>query len=175
VAWHSQPVHIRAAQELDLVTLHEIVERAYGVYIRRIGRRPAPMDDDYSEKLLDGHVFVADARNKVAGLIVLVPAQDHLLIENVAVDPERQGKGVGRSLLAYAETYATKHHIPELRLYTNAAMTENLALYQHLGYREDGRRTENGLKRVFFSKRLVSSELETGSKSTALGPRPPAR
>jgi ribosomal protein S18 acetylase RimI-like enzyme len=147
-------VRIRAAQGTDVDELREIVERAYSIYIERIGRRPAPMDDDYSEKLREGHTFVADDGEKVVGFIVLLPAQDHLLVENVAVDPEHQGRGVGRSLLAHAETYATEHRIPELRLYTNIAMTENLALYPRLGYREDYRRTEYGLKRVFFSKRL---------------------
>jgi hypothetical protein len=31
-------------------------------------------------------------------------------------------------------------------------MTENLAFYARLGYREDDRRTEEGFQRVFFSK-----------------------
>jgi ribosomal protein S18 acetylase RimI-like enzyme len=153
----SSPAQIRPARVSDVPALSEIVERAYGIYVERIGRRPAPMNDDYAKKVRDGHVFVADREGTVAGLLVLVAAQDHLLIENVAVDPERQGTGIGRALLAYAETYAAEHDIPELRLYTNAAMTENLTLYPRLGYREEDRRTENGLKRVYFSKLLGPS------------------
>jgi ribosomal protein S18 acetylase RimI-like enzyme len=147
-------VQIRAAQGPDVAVLHDIVERAYGIYVERIGRRPAPMDDDYAEKLRESDVFVAVDDGEIIGLIVLLLAEDHLLIENVAIDPERQGEGVGRALMAHAETYASDRRIPELRLYTNAAMTENLTLYPRLGYRENDRRTENGLKRVFFSKRL---------------------
>ena len=147
-------MQIRAAKAPDAVVLREIVERAYAIYVERIGRRPAPMDDDYAEKLREGDVFVAVDNGEVVGLIVLLAAEDHLLIENVAIDPEHQGKGIGRSLMALAETYASDRRIPELRLYTNAAMTENLILYPRLGYRESDRRTENGLKRVFFSKRL---------------------
>lgn len=149
-------MQIRAAQGSDVVALNQIVERAYSIYIERIGLRPAPMDDDYVEKLRAGHVFVVDDGGEVVGFIVLLTAQDHLLVENVAVDPEYQGKGIGRSLMAFAETYATERRVPELRLYTNVAMTENLALYSRLGYREDDRRTENDLKRVFLSKRLDS-------------------
>ncbi len=154
-------MHIRAAQEVDLVALRDIVERAYGIYVERIGRRPAPMDDDYLEKLRGGHVFVAGDSGEVAGIIVLLPAPDHLLIETVAVGPEHQGQGIGRSLLSYAETYAAERGLLELRLYTNASMTENLALYPRLGYREDDRRTEDGLRRVFFSKRMSPSKPET--------------
>lgn len=66
----------------------------------------------------------------------MVREPDHILIENVAVDPSRQGEGIGRTLLAFAEVYARKSRINTLRLYTNAAMTENLALYLRLDYRE---------------------------------------
>lgn len=98
--------------------------------------------------------WIALGDGEIVGLIVLVAAEDHLLIENVAIDPRHQGKDIGRSLMALAEAYAGDRAIPELRLYTNAAMTENLALYSRLGYREYARGTENELKRVFFSKRL---------------------
>jgi ribosomal protein S18 acetylase RimI-like enzyme len=147
-------MRIRPAKASDVEALREIVERAYSAYVERIGRRPAPMDDDYAEKLRSGHVFVADRDGEVVGLVVLLVAEDHLLIENVAVDPERQGEGMGRSLMAHAEAFASERRISELRLYTNAAMTENLALYARLGYREDERRDEDGFERVFLSKRL---------------------
>ena len=66
--------------------------------------------------------------------------------------------GVGRALLSYAETHARRHGLDTLRLYTNAAMAENLALYRRLGYREDDRRGEHGFERVFLSKRLLRQE-----------------
>ena len=133
--------------------LREIVERAYTVYVERIGRRPAPMDDDYDAKVHSGEVFVADD-GAVVGLIVLVEQPDHLLVENVAVDPVRQGAGIGRALLAYAEEHALARGLGELRLYTNEAMTENLSFYPRLGYREVGRHVEDGFRRVYYSKRL---------------------
>ena len=141
------------AQPGDVVAVRTIVERAYGIYIERIGRRPAPMDDDYDERIREGKVFIADEKG-VVGLIVLSATRDFVLIENVAVDPAHQGAGIGRALLRFAETYAASRHIEELRLYTNAAMTENLALYPRLGYHEYDRRRENGFDRVFFSRRL---------------------
>ena len=111
------------------------------------------MDDDYEAKTRRGEVFVADD-GAVAGLIVLVERTDHLLVENVAVDPARQGTGIGRTLLEYAESHAAAHGLRELGLYTNEAMTENLAFYPRLGYREVGRRVEDGFRRVYYSKRL---------------------
>jgi ribosomal protein S18 acetylase RimI-like enzyme len=145
---------VRGADPAEVPVLREIVERAYTVYIERIGRRPAPMDDDYDAKVGRGEVFVADDDGAVAGLIVLVERPDHLLVENVAVDPPLQGTGVGRMLLAYAESHAAACGLSELRLYTNEAMTENLAFYPRLGYREVGRCVEHGFRRVHYSKRL---------------------
>jgi ribosomal protein S18 acetylase RimI-like enzyme len=146
-------VRIRPALPADVGAVHDLVQRAYSPYIERIGVRPGPLDDDYAEKVGGGHIHVA-ADPGVVGLVVLVDRADHLLIENVAVDPSRQGEGIGRALLDFAAARARQSGFRILRLYTNAAMTENLALYAHLGYTEDERRREGAFERVFLSKRL---------------------
>jgi ribosomal protein S18 acetylase RimI-like enzyme len=145
-------MEIRPARLDEIDVLHGIVQRAYEMYVSRIGRRPAPMDDDYTALVKSGHVNVAVVCDEPVGLIVEVPQADHLIVENVAVDPAQQGRGIGRALLAHADRAAAQSGLGELRLYTNAAMTENLALYPRLGYRETHRRHEGGFDRVFFSK-----------------------
>jgi ribosomal protein S18 acetylase RimI-like enzyme len=77
-----------------------------------------------------------------------------LLIENVAVDPEAQGTGLGRQLMDFAEDEARRRGLGRLRLYTNEVMTENLAIYEHLGYHEVDRRSQDGYRRVFMEKLL---------------------
>src|SRR3954451_21354195 len=145
------PMQIRPAVPDDAAAVDELVQRAYSHYVGRIGRRPGPMDDDYVEKVERGHVFVAVEASDVIGLIVLIEEPDHLLVENVAVEPERQSQGIGRALLAFAEAAAVEAGLTTIRLYTHAAMTENLAFYPRLGYTEVDRRTDNGFERVFFS------------------------
>jgi ribosomal protein S18 acetylase RimI-like enzyme len=136
--------------------LRELVQRAYGHYVERIGMRPGPMDDDYEAAVRGRRAWVADVEGEVAGVLVLEAHEDHLLVENVAVEPGRQGQGIGRALLAFAEQHAANLGLPELRLYTHEKMTENQALYARLGYQEDERRrTEHGFDRVFMSKRLA--------------------
>lgn len=150
---------IRPAQVGDVPALEDIVERAYGVYVERIGRRPGPMDDDYGARVrsAEAEVFVALASGgAVAGLIVLESAPDHILIANVAVDPNFQGTGLGRALLAYAEEFAVDHGLDEVRLFTHVAMIENQRLYGRLGYRENGREIGSEFARVYFSKRIDS-------------------
>lgn len=147
-------MQIRPATADDAAAVDDLVQRAYAHYVDRIGCRPGPMDEDYRRKVDEGKVSVAVEAGEILGLIVLAKELDHLLVENVAVEPERQSQGIGRALLAFAEEVAIEAKLTTLRLYTHALMTENLAFYPRLGYTEIDRRTDNGFERVFFEKRL---------------------
>ena len=73
----------------------------------------------------------------------------------IAVHPDRQGQSVGRRLIAFAEAEARRLGHTELRLYTHATMTENIALYRRLGFTETGRGAQAGYDRVFMTKRII--------------------
>jgi GNAT superfamily N-acetyltransferase len=145
---------VRPATAQDVPAIERLVERAFAGYIARIGRRPAPMDDDYAARVLRGEAHVWDDGG-VVGVIVIVLGSDHLLVDVVAVHPDRRGEGIGRALLRFAERRAIAHGLPELRLSTNEAMSENLVFYPRMGFSETGRRTtDTGYSRVFFRKSL---------------------
>jgi ribosomal protein S18 acetylase RimI-like enzyme len=143
---------IRRANEADLPVIEEIITAAYSKYLVRMDRPPAPMLRDYAPAVEQGEIWVAGT--PVAGLISLIPAGDNLLIENLAVHPAAQGAGLGRALMDFAEQQARTLRLPRLVLYTHELMTENQAIYAHLGYRETARRTEDGRRRVFMQKDL---------------------
>ena len=146
---------IRAANTADVPAIGQIVEQAYRHYIPRIGKPPGPMLDDYSARVSEGVVWVIEEGSTIAGIIVLLPRPDHLLLDNIAVTPARQGAGLGRRLLAFAEAEALRRGYRELRLYTHRTMTENRRLYAAIGYQEIGRGTEAGYERIFMRKRLA--------------------
>ena len=147
---------IRPATAEDRTAVEAIVETAYSVYLERIGKPPGPMLDDYGLLIADGAVSVVDAPDgAIAALIVLLPQPDHLLLDNIAVRPDRQGSGIGRRLIAFAEGEARRLGYAELRLYTNVTMTENIALYTRLGFIETGRSHQAGYDRVFMRKPLT--------------------
>jgi ribosomal protein S18 acetylase RimI-like enzyme len=146
---------IRRATVADRAAVEAIAHAAYSLYVERIGKEPGPMLDDYARRIDDGTVSVLEmAAGVLAGLIVLLPGSDHLLLDNVAVRPERQGEGIGRRLIAFAESEARRLGYRELRLYTHVMMVENIALYRRLGFAETGRGRQAGYDRVFMTKRL---------------------
>jgi len=148
------PPLLRLATPDDRPAVEAIVRAAYSPYIARMGRAPAPMGVEYGARIAAGQVHVIGADGGISGLIVLVPEPASLLLDIVAVAPEAQGRGLGGLLLAFAERSARAQGYAAIRLYTNAAMTENLSLYAHLGYDETHRAEEDGFQRVHLRKRL---------------------
>jgi GNAT superfamily N-acetyltransferase len=145
------PEIVQAARP-DAGAVAGCVRAAYAHYVERIGREPAPMTADYEALIDAGEVWVARAGDGVAGVLVLRPQPPALLLENVAVAPDRQGEGLGRALVAFAEDRARAQGLAEVVLYTNERMTENLRFYPALGYVEAGRASQDGFARVFFRK-----------------------
>jgi GNAT superfamily N-acetyltransferase len=148
-------MQIRPADAADLPAIERIVRDAYTKYIERIGKPPGPMLDDYAVHVRSHTAWVLDTDGTVAGLIVLLPEADHLLLDNVALDPARHGQGLGRALMEFAEQEARRRGYGELRLYTHAKMTENIAMYPRLGWQETGRGEQAGYDRVFYRKRVT--------------------
>ncbi|PZU19374.1 MAG: GNAT family N-acetyltransferase [Shinella sp.] len=146
---------IEKANPEDQAAVEAIVMAAYAHYIDRNGLTPGPMKDDYAALIAAGHVNVLRDETGVAGVLVLIPEEDCLLLDNVAVSPTAQGKGYGRILLDYVESIARAMGFARIRLYTQVIMTENQAIYAKRGYIETHRAVEKGLHRVFMEKVLA--------------------
>ncbi|ATJ91846.1 N-acetyltransferase [Acetobacter tropicalis] len=144
---------IRLATPEDLSAIKTIIGRhAYSHYVFRIGSKPGPMLDNYASLVHSGRVHVALHDETVHGILVLIPEADAMLLDNVAVAPVAQGLGIGRRLLEFAENTASKAGFSHIKLFTNEAMTENLSLYQRIGYTETHHAEENDLRRVYVVK-----------------------
>ncbi|MCK0177048.1 MULTISPECIES: GNAT family N-acetyltransferase [Mycobacteriaceae] len=151
------PQTVRRATVGDVPAVERLVAAAFDRYVERIGRPPAPMTHDYRALLDTARVWVSEGADGVTGVLVTVPHDDHLLLDTVAVCPRAQGGGVGAVLLARAEDDARELGLPEVRLHTNVAMTENLTFYPRHGYTESGRGRRDGYDRVFYVKRVSGS------------------
>ena len=147
-------VDMRPATYGDLHEVERVVAAAYERWIPVLGGRPIPMDADYATLVADGKVLVVAAAGALAAVLVLEQHDDHLLLENVAVDPAAQGSGLGSRLLAHVEDEARARALPEVRLYTNVLMASNIAWYERHGF---VRTSEDGTpprRRVWLTKRL---------------------
>jgi ribosomal protein S18 acetylase RimI-like enzyme len=141
---------IRPARPEEAPLLAALVERAYAHYLPIIGRRPAPMDDDYVARIAAAQAWVLEEDGRILGLLVLEDAPDHLWLDNIAVDPDLGRKGLGQILMRFAFAEAARRGVPEVRLLTNARMVRNIGIYQRLGFTEYDRREEKGFSRVYM-------------------------
>ncbi len=127
------PGPIRPASIDDLPAVERIVHDAYVKYISRTGKNPRPMLDDYRQRIRAHEIWVTLDNNVVVGVLVLLPESDHLLLDNVAVDPAFHGRGIGRILIQFAEREANRRGYDEIRLYTHQTMHENISMNPRRG------------------------------------------
>ena len=146
------PAGLRQATAADLPAIRAVIDAAYARYLPRMDKPPGPMLRDYGPSVEDGTTWVTGS--PVAAVLTLYPRGDHLLIENIAVHPGAQGRGLGRDLMSFAEQEAARRGLTRMALYTHEVMTENQAIYAHLGYTEVERRAEDGYRRIYMAKTL---------------------
>ncbi len=139
----------------DVRAIRELSRAAYAKWVPLIGREPWPMTADYGRAVAENIIYLLEDYGELVALIELIPRPDHLLIENVAVQPEQQGKGFGELMLVHAEDVARSMNYNEVRLCTNAAFAANIAFYSKRGYTVYERGTMvPGTVAVFMKKKI---------------------
>jgi ribosomal protein S18 acetylase RimI-like enzyme len=131
---------IRKAVVGDLQAVVSLTTAAYAPYTSLLDAPPIPVTEDYAPRIARGEVWLLESGGELAGVLTLERHVDHAMIFSVAVSPAFQGKGFGIKLLSHADQQTRSWGLPEIRLYTNAKMERNIALYLAYGYRETGRR-----------------------------------
>lgn len=143
--------HLRRARPADHAGISAAIAEAYADAARRIPDLP-PVAEGIAEDIAENTVWVAVGLSEIVGVMVLVAGADHLKLSNIAITPAARGAGLARRFLALAIDAAQGAAqgaglgaglgvgLGELRLVTHAEMTDNLALYAHLGWHETGRR-----------------------------------
>jgi Predicted acetyltransferase len=136
----------------DADAIRTLTREAYAKWVPIIGREPLPMTADYGEAVKKHRIDLLYIDGKLVALIEMISNADHLLIENIAVSPVFQGRGLGRKLLTHAEQVAMLLGYSVIKLYTNKLFAENLRLYQKLGYGVDREEEFRGGFVVHMSK-----------------------
>jgi ribosomal protein S18 acetylase RimI-like enzyme len=131
---------MRLATTEDLKTVVALTAAAYQPYTDLYGYPPIPVTEDYMPRIASGEVWLRDLLGEIVGFVVVERHLDHLLLFSIAVRPGLQHSGHGRAMLAWLDDKALQWGLPEIRLYTNARMERNIAVYSALGFQETGRR-----------------------------------
>jgi len=136
--------------------IRDLTLRAYAKWVPVTPRKPRPMTADYDLALREHRFDCLWDGERLVGLIETVPEGDALLIVNVAVEPDCQGRGLGVRLMRHAESLAKDAELGGTRLYTNKLMAANIELYESLGYAfEKETHHDGGVVAVHMSRPLA--------------------
>lgn len=111
-----------------------------------------------AEKAANETCFVAWSGNRLAGCIFAREQGDMLYIGKLAVDPAKQGSGIGRRLIAASDELAHRLEKSALQLETRVELVGNHAFFRRLGFAEVARAAHAGYDRptsITFRKRLA--------------------
>lgn len=164
---------IRQFQESDsIVELTSLLHRAYA-RLGQMGLNYTAVDQTpevTARRIRGGHCFVVSAGTKLVGTIVAQPTyvaneceyftrSGVAAVHQFAVDPDHQGAGIGRMLLARAEHWAQASGFAELAMDTAEQATHLIELYARLGYRQVGWVQWHGkvYRSVVLSKPLLAA------------------
>jgi len=131
-----EQLSLRRAVAADAGAVLALTRMAYAKWVPLIGREPKPMTADYERAVAEHIIDLWEEGGELLALIEMIAEADCLLVENIAVRPGLQGKGIGDKLLHHAERLALSLGFDNVRLYTNAAFQSNLQFYARRGYEE---------------------------------------
>jgi GNAT superfamily N-acetyltransferase len=135
------PLPIRRAVEAEIDALAALINRAFVVerFFLEGERTDAAQ---IGERMRTGTFLVAHepgAPERIAGTVYVERRTgDRAYIGLLSVDPARQGTGVGRTLMAAAEAYASECGCGAAELTVVNLRTELFPFYEWLGYHRAG-------------------------------------
>lgn len=150
---HTLRMHlIRPLQPSDsLLDITNLLHRAYA-RLGSMGLNYTAVDQSpgvTAKRIAGGHCYVAEVGGKLGGTIVVKPTyrendceyftrEGVAAVHQFAVDPEIQGKGIGRALLEASENWARDQGFRELAMDTAEQAEHLIKLYAGLGYAHVG-------------------------------------
>lgn len=128
-------MRLRRGASADLAAVVALQQAAYAANRAVLGVEPQPLQADYVDIFATMEVWLAEGAAGLDGVLILQARADDLLIWSVATAPDRQGRGLGRDLIAYAEHRARALGRSTMRLYTGSKLADRVAWYGRHGYR----------------------------------------
>lgn len=152
---------IRSAQPEDLENIKQLTE-ACASALKELGihqwNEHYPSLPRLEKDIRQKELFILEKAEEIVGIIVLTTVMDeeyspvtwltvnqnNLYVHRLAVNPELWGKGYGKELMDFAESYAWQGEFASVRLDTFSKNLRNQRFYEARGYRK--------LEDIYFPK-----------------------
>ena len=123
---------------------HEAINRlmlsAFTPYRQKLDRGRTAGPYPWLEAAISrGDVYVGLDETEIVGIVVTSRRGDELIIDQLGVDPKRQGAGIGSWLLQQIEQTARHDQVKALSLQTPEMRSDLLRLYNQHGFMETRR------------------------------------
>jgi GNAT superfamily N-acetyltransferase len=148
---------LRRAQPSETEKIAAFQRAAYARNRTIIGVEPIPLQADYAKILTEYEVWLHESGDRLAGVLILEPRADDLLIWSVATAPDARRSGLGNRLLAAAEQRARRLGKRIMRLYTGELLVNNVAWYQRRGYTIEHTEVMSD-RRIVHMKKTIEGE-----------------
>lgn len=125
---------LRPATKHDVSAIQALTQAAYAKWVPLIGREPMPMVADYALAVRTHRFDLLEQKGVLVALVEAILRPDHFWIENLAISPDNQRQGLGRSMLDHAEEIARSLGHTVMKLVTNQAFTGNVDFYRRAGF-----------------------------------------
>ncbi|QIX59825.1 GNAT family N-acetyltransferase [Hymenobacter sp. BT18] len=142
-------LRISPATAADIPALVELVNRAYRGYASRQGwtteahlldGQRTDAEDLQALRTAPGATFLLACTNtgQLVGSVYLKPQFPDLYLGMLSVEPGQQGLGIGKQLLAAAETHARAHSCTGILISVITVRAELIAWYERHGFQRTG-------------------------------------
>jgi len=128
---------LRRATDADVPALVQMINLAYAAEVAALYKRDRMDNPMLLELLADGELVVADC-GTIGGCVHIKQVKDRCEIGTLAVEPERQGAGLGRLLIEAGEAWARARACVAVELGVINHNKDLIRWYQKLGYQVAG-------------------------------------
>lgn len=124
---------VEDATEVSRV-IHETFSSVREHYTDSAFEDVTPKPGEIAQRLTDGAIWVAEIGGDIVGTVTLLTEPEGYYVRSMAVLPQAQGRGIGRTLLEALHAHATAGELKRIFLYTLPFQQGARALYEKHGY-----------------------------------------
>jgi GNAT superfamily N-acetyltransferase len=128
------PYDLRRAIDGDIAILVRLINSAYAAEAAALYTRERTDEGRVRTLLANGEMIVAVDRDEVVGSVHVRQTGERCEISTLAVEPRRQGCGLGRQLMEAAEAWARERDIVVATFAVINHRDDLLPFYKSLGY-----------------------------------------